>query len=44
MTDNKMIQVNHSGEAYYSYLVDAAATTGGAPYISWHYARLIRLL
>ena len=42
MTGNKMIQVNHSGEAYYSYLVDAAATTGGAPYISWHYGRLLQ--
>jgi DNA invertase Pin-like site-specific DNA recombinase len=37
MTGNKMVRLTKGAEQSYVYLVDAAASVGAAPYISWRF-------
>jgi DNA invertase Pin-like site-specific DNA recombinase len=41
MTGNKMLRIAKSPDARYVYLVDAAALTGAAPYISWRFGEFL---
>jgi hypothetical protein len=41
MTGNKMLRIAKTPDARYVYLVDAAALTGAAPYISWRFGEFL---
>ena len=44
MTGRKMMRLVSNEARGYSYLVDAAATVGAAPRITWHYGRFLEAL